>query len=286
MRAIAALLALGAVTLMGQEPPQSTNWRDWIKQGADLFRHARYAEAVPMFQKAADVNPKSAVPHLYLALAWQQRYFPGAESEENADYALRAEAELHRALQLDPANWSAVVLLGMLAFNEREMDAARTWYRKALDAQPRNSNLWAMLGAIAFSQWVREGKTSHARLDEAIADFEKAAALDALNADAMRYLSLLVGERGAGAEAARWQEKADDARSERLQAAIAGAAPRPLTADDPDPILTQWTAMAGGPPAVPPPPPPPPPLGTIAASASISWDPLPKDAEMPIRVGA
>ena len=154
-----------------------------------------------------------------------------------------AEAEPHRALHWIPPNWLCVVLLGMLAFNEREMDAARTWYlfEGARCATVFLDPLGDALGhCVLASGCARATQPSHAS-DRSHRDFEKAAALDALNADAMPYLSLLAGATRRGAVAARWQEKADDARSERLQAAIAGAAPLRLTADDP--VSSATTAM-------------------------------------------
>ncbi len=263
MRAVAALLVLGVTTLMGQDSPQPPDWRDWIKQGTEAFRYARYSEAVSAFQKASDSNPKSPVPHLYLALGWFQQYIPNAVSADNADRARRAETELRRALTLDPMSRIAVVMLGQLAFYEGRLEEARKWYRKALAAEPRNADIWCTLGTIAQQQWLRQGKPAHQPiLDEAIVDFEKAVALDPVHEVAMQYLSLLLRERAGTrdgdeerrqdlAAADRWLEKSADARAEKVQAAIARTVSRPPDIGDPDPLLKQWALMA-----VSPPPPP------------------------------
>src|ERR1039457_3977960 len=211
MRAVDALLVLGVTTLMGQDSPQPPDWRDWIKQGTEAFRYARYSEAVSAFQKASDSNPKSPVPHLYLALGWFQQYIPNAVSADNADRARRAETELRRALTLDPMSRIAVVMLGQLAFYEGRLEEARKWYRKALAAEPRNADIWCTLGTLAQPQTadsgatlgknpqergLGEGKPAHQPiLDEAIVDFEKAVALDPVHEVAMQYLSLLLRER-------------------------------------------------------------------------------------------
>lgn len=174
MRAVDALLVLGVTTLMGQDSPQPPDWRDWIKQGTEAFRYARYSEAVSAFQKASDSNPKSPVPHLYLALGWFQQYIPNAVSADNADRARRAETELRRALTLDPMSRIAVVMLGQLAFYEGRLEEARKWYRKALAAEPRNADIWCTLGTIAQQQWLRQGKPAHQPiLDEAIVGFRE-----------------------------------------------------------------------------------------------------------------
>src|ERR1022692_4040859 len=112
MRAVAALLVLGVTTLMGQDSPQPPDWRDWIKQGTEAFRYARYSKSAFAFSKASASNSKSPVPHLGLALGWFKRYIPNAVSADNADRARRADTELRRPLTLDPMNRIAVVMLG------------------------------------------------------------------------------------------------------------------------------------------------------------------------------
>jgi len=68
MRSIAALLAM--VLLIAQDSPKPLDWRGWISQGVDaFFRQARYSDAIPAFQKAADLNPASPIPHLDLSIA-------------------------------------------------------------------------------------------------------------------------------------------------------------------------------------------------------------------------
>jgi Flp pilus assembly protein TadD len=127
-----------------QEPPR---WRDWIEQGAAAFWKARHSEAVAAFQKAADANPRSSIPHLYLALGWLQQFIPGAVSTDNVNYARRSETALREALYLDRENWTATVLLGMLARNQNQPEQARGWYLKAAALRPRNADTW--LAAVA-----------------------------------------------------------------------------------------------------------------------------------------
>jgi len=305
--AVAALLVSGVTTLMGQSSSQPPDWRDWIKQGTEAFRWARYSEAASAFQKASDANPESPVPHLYLALGWLQQFIPGAMSADNADHARRAEAELRRALDLDPMIWTAAVVLGQLAFSESRLEDAREWYRKALAVEPRNAQTWCDLGVVAWQQCHRQGKLAHQPiLEEAISDFEKSVAFDPANQDAMQYLSLLLRERADMREgdeekradlaaADRWKEKSADAAAEKVQAAIARTASGQSDTGDPDPLVRRWASMAVAPPPPLPPPPPPPARGrggpASAASVShgvVSWEPTVRSADQapPIRVAA
>jgi len=266
------------------QDPLTPDWRAWIDRGIEAFRHGQCSAAVEEFQRAADQNSASPTPHLYLGIAWYQEFIPGAESEDNTIHAQHAAEEYRRALELDPKNWDALVLLGQLSFYLGKWDEARDWYRKAQAVDPKRADVWYALGATAW----RSSRDSAAMTAEAIADFEKAVALDPEHEDAMSFLSVLYRQRHDETAADRWLERAADVRSERTQAEIARTA-KPRWCDDPDLILQQWASMAVSLPPLPPPPPPPPVPGMVAegAHAVVSWEPrtsAEQKAPPPVRV--
>jgi hypothetical protein len=67
--------------------------KDFLNQGGQALRNARYPEAVEAFQKAVAGDPGVATAHLYLATAYLQQYVPGAESAGNAAFARNATDE-------------------------------------------------------------------------------------------------------------------------------------------------------------------------------------------------
>jgi tetratricopeptide (TPR) repeat protein len=252
-RPVVALRPLRQIILMEHNSPRPA-WRDWIVQGTEALLQARNPEAISAFQRAADSNPDSPIPHLYLALAWMQRHVPGADSEENFEHARRAEEALQGALELDPDNWIAMVLLANLASNENRLDHARGWYRKMLLLAPRPADVWCALGAIGFRQWLESGKLPD-RLDWAILDFQKAVALDPAHDDAMQYLHFLLTERASMRDsdpdrhkdlsaAEAWLGRAADARAEKVQVQIARGSGEPAEPVEPDPLLRQWASFA------------------------------------------
>lgn len=55
---------------------------DALQQGADLVRDSRWAEALPMLQRAAKDMPDSPLPHAYLAQAYGGLYFTRQRPED------------------------------------------------------------------------------------------------------------------------------------------------------------------------------------------------------------
>ena len=239
--------------------PEASDWRTWIQQGTEVFRKGRYAEAGSLFEKACELSPGTAVPHLYLAIALYQQYIPGALSTENSALGRRTETELRLAWDLDPHGWTAAAILGQLALFEKRFTDAREWYGKVLTLQLSNAEIWNMLGVIAWQQGL---------LNEAIANFEKSVSLDPLQADAMEYLSRITG--------GEWLERSYDARSDRVQASLVGAENVASDSHDPDWLLKTWARVATMAPPPLSPPPPPPRVGAgrgSSSSATISFEP-------------
>lgn len=228
---------------MGQDSQRPPQWRDRIRQGTEAFRNARLWEAISAFQSASDSNPTSPIPHLYLAVAFlQQSYAPNVAGGDNVDPGRLAEAALHRALEFDPTNWTAIVLLGSSASNHGRVDEAREWYRKAVALEPRNADAWATLGAIDFRRSVQNGWREN-EIEESIRDFEKSIALNPAHETSMEYLSFLLRRRASikpDGDAARrdltaadnWEERASDARAEKLQAQVVHPVRRSPGVDD------------------------------------------------------
>jgi len=90
---------------------------------ADLYAHTdRIAQAIPLFEALLQDRPDDLTVRLSYAQALLQHGFL-------AD----AEAQLQRALQVDPENSQVLYLLGQIAErrNPPDLDAARTWYQRA-----------------------------------------------------------------------------------------------------------------------------------------------------------
>ena len=89
------------------------------------------------FVAAADLDPKSSIPHRWLAVLY-----------DKTDKQKKGLEELKRALQLDPQDWRIYMELGMNAYGTaRYQEAASNW-EQALKLEPDNVVALRDLGAV------------------------------------------------------------------------------------------------------------------------------------------
>lgn len=92
-----------------------------------LANSGRITESIPWFERAIEQRPEDATLRLAFGRALQR-----------AGNSFDAELQLTRAVELDPADPAAPFYLGLF-YESREppqLDAAREWYQRAIDADP------------------------------------------------------------------------------------------------------------------------------------------------------
>jgi cytochrome c-type biogenesis protein CcmH/NrfG len=240
-------LAVITGSMLGQTPNPQENWKTLIGRGVASFKLGQYGESITVFQQAVDLNPGDPIPHLYLGIAWQAQFVPGSQSTTSGD---QAAAQYHRAVELDAANWPALVLLAQLARDRGNLDEARSWYQKALQLDPANADTWVALGALAL----RRPRTpaSPQVLDQGISDLRHALSLDPHHEFAMMFLDALYRQRGDSATAAEWRQQAENERGDTSNSVLKWPPPLAGTYQ-----IIRDTASAAVRPLPPPPPPPP-----------------------------
>jgi len=126
--------------------------RDELNKGIKSYKNANYEQAINHFQEAVRLDENLKVAKLYLATAYAQQYVPGVDSKENMDNAKLAIAEYNNVLSNDPQNINSIKGIGYLYMNMKRWEDARTFYKKAIDLDPNDPELYYSVGFIDWSQ--------------------------------------------------------------------------------------------------------------------------------------
>lgn len=192
--------------------------RDNLNKGVREYKQARYAEAVKFFQQAIELDPEFTTARLYLATAYMSQWIPGADSEENNQYAKAAEDNFKQVLERDPNDKLAIASIGSIYYNQKKFDIAKEWNERLLKIDPQNKEALYTLGVIAWGKAYPVRGEARAKLSmkpedpgplkdkkvrdevkeknlaivqEGIANLEKAVAIDKDYDDALAYLNLM-----------------------------------------------------------------------------------------------
>jgi len=120
---------------------------DSMQQGIDAYRRGQREVAVSAFGRAARENPKSAVPHVYLARM----------AREVGNFTVTNQ-ELQLALQADPNNAIALREMGASLLTQGNYELARRFYVRAVQADPTDKTAQGYLGCTMM----RLGRTTEA----------------------------------------------------------------------------------------------------------------------------
>ena len=103
----------------------SQSWETQLRQGTELLRDKKYAEARQCFQRVTQLNPQSSQAFFYLGM-----------SALHAGDRPAAEAALERAVKLEPKAQSALYNLGLLRLEDKNPKEAVAYLEKARQAGP------------------------------------------------------------------------------------------------------------------------------------------------------
>ncbi len=227
------VLAATASLLLLSTGCEKLRARDNLNMGVNAFKNAKFADAVNHFKTAVELDPSLASARLYLATAYRSQYIPGADSEENRDFAKRAMEEFTKVYEQEPNNKLALQSIASLHYDEaqgildlenkfKKLDEAKSWHEKILKVDPSAKESLYTIGVIAWAKTypirkkarielkmkdedpgpIKDAKvraTLVARntpiLEEGIAAMRKAIEVDKEYDDAMAYLNLLLREK-------------------------------------------------------------------------------------------
>ena len=133
--AVAVVLALGVVGAMVVRGSGGGSASAEFEQGVAAYGEGRRAVAAERFQAASAAAPGDPMPHVYLARI----------ARDGNDLAT-ANAEAMKAVQLGPDNALALRELASVSFVQQNYPAARTFYTRAIKADPSDRTSQGYLG--------------------------------------------------------------------------------------------------------------------------------------------
>jgi tetratricopeptide (TPR) repeat protein len=126
--------------------------RDQLNKGVKAYRSANYEQAIEHFKTAVFLDNDLKVAKLYLATAYAQQYVPGVEAPDNLRMAQQAIEEYKKVLENDPKSVNSLKGIAFLYMQMKDFDKARDYYKKAIDVDPNDPEIYYSVGVIDWSQ--------------------------------------------------------------------------------------------------------------------------------------
>ena len=261
-----ALMAIGQA-LLSTAGCDKLRARDHLNKGVQAFKNTHYEDAINHFQKAIELDPTLINARLYLATAYATQYVPGVPDPDNDKNGQNAIDQYKQVLQQQPDNVNSIKGIAYLYLQMKKFDDAKTFYRKAIQADPNDPEPYYSVAVIDWTETyqprmeeraklglkpedpLKDKKVCHMLLEknsEVIKDgltmLEQALKLRPDYDDAMAYMNLLYRERadvqcddaGARAEdlktADEWVDKTMATKKAKAEKA---ATPGGITLDQP-----------------------------------------------------
>jgi len=146
-------IAAGLLTTAGCNKLRA---RDQLNKGVQAYRGANYEQAIEHFKNAVSLDGDLKVAKMYLATAYAQQYVPGVETPDNLRNAQQAIEEYKHVLEVDPKNVTSLKGIAFLYLQQKKLDEAREYYKKAIDADPNDPETYYSVGVIDWSQTYKD----------------------------------------------------------------------------------------------------------------------------------
>ena len=151
---LASVLAVAAA-LLTTAGCNKLRARDQLNKGVQAYKSANYEQAIEHFKNAVEYDEDLKVAKMYLATAYAQQYVPGVDTTDNLRNAQQGIDTYQRVLDGNPDRTMRVNSLKGIAYlylSMKKFDQAREYYKKALESDPNDPDLYYSLGVIAWTQ--------------------------------------------------------------------------------------------------------------------------------------
>jgi tetratricopeptide (TPR) repeat protein len=161
-----ALIAIG-LALLSTTGCDKLRARDQLNKGVAAYKNAKYEEAIDHFQQAVSLDPNLIVARMYLATAYAQQYIPGVDAPDNVRMAEQAIDQYQHVLQASPNKELQINSnkgIAYLYLQQKKFDDAKTAYRKAMELDPNDPEVYYSVGVIDWTQTYQPRMEARAKL--------------------------------------------------------------------------------------------------------------------------
>jgi tetratricopeptide (TPR) repeat protein len=131
---------------------QKLKARDQLNKGVQSYKAANYEAAIEHFKNAVNLDSDLKVAKLYLATAYAQQYVPGVDAPDNVRNATLAIDQYKNVLENDPKSINSLKGIAFLNMQMKNFEQARVYYKKAIEADPNDPEVYYSVGVIDWSQ--------------------------------------------------------------------------------------------------------------------------------------
>jgi tetratricopeptide (TPR) repeat protein len=160
---VLALVSLG-LALLATAGCDKLRARDQLNKGVQAYKSAKYEEAIGHFQQAVSLDPSLLNARLYLATAFAQQYIPGADTPDNNRMGEQAIDQYKSVLEHDAKNVNSIKGIAYLYLQMKRFDDAKTYYRKAIEADPNDPEPYYSIAVIDWTQSYQPRMEERAKL--------------------------------------------------------------------------------------------------------------------------
>lgn len=178
--AAALLLATSSVAC------SKLNARMQLKDANRLYTEEKYAEAIPAYEQARQLDPSFAEIDRMIGYSLIGLYRPDAEGPENEKFADRAILELQKYLQKRPEDQVAKEALINLFLNAERTTEAIRFFEAEIKANPQNLDAARSIARLYAQQ---------GNFNQALTWYERVAKMDNNNPEAYYTYGVVVYEK-------------------------------------------------------------------------------------------
>lgn len=150
-RFLGAAVLLGGLAVSGCGKGKSA--QSYFNLGAERYGEEDFEGAIAAYQQGLELEPRSAVGHNLLGMAYRMQY----NTVRSAEWKEKEIAEFRTAVECDSTYWPAYINLGASLYYLGRKEEAAPWFETALVLHPENPERLQLEG------FIEEGKAEAAK---------------------------------------------------------------------------------------------------------------------------